>query len=405
MRYLHIALTSLVIWGCNVDQPKEKIFGTWRASLKLDDKHFLPFIFEIKDDSTILILNAEEKIQVEEVAILSDSIRIKLPVFDSEIRAKVFNDKMQGFWLNNARKNDKKISFSAQKNITERFSINKKPSNSISGKWEAHFSLNSPNHYPAIGLFAQQGGQVNGTFLTPTGDYRYLEGVVNGDSLFLSCFDGAHAFLFKARIFNNDSIQGIFLAGNHWKESWYAVRNGGFQLPDADTLTYLKSGYSSLSFAFPNLDSNIVSLNDSIYKNKAVIIQIMGSWCPNCKDETEFLSSFYNQYKKKDSLALIAIAYENAPNFSKAKQILTKLIREYDINYEVLIGQIGTTNKQQAGKTLPMLNHILSYPTTIFLNKNHDVEHIHTGFTGPATGNHYDDFVEKFHVLVERITK
>ena len=61
-------------------------------------------------------------------------------------------------------------------------------------------------------------------------------------------------------------------------------------LPNADSITYLKEGYDSLYFSFPNLDSNIVSLDDPQYQDKVVIVQLMGSWCPNCKDETEFLT-------------------------------------------------------------------------------------------------------------------
>jgi hypothetical protein len=36
--------------------------------------------------------------------------------------------------------------------------------------------------------------------ITPNSDYRYLEGIVRGDSMFLSTFDGAHSYLFTAKI-------------------------------------------------------------------------------------------------------------------------------------------------------------------------------------------------------------
>jgi len=43
-------------------------------------------------------------------------------------------------------------------------------------------------------LFKQTKNKLTGTFLTTTGDYRYLDGIVTGDSLKLSTFDGAHAY-------------------------------------------------------------------------------------------------------------------------------------------------------------------------------------------------------------------
>ena len=55
--------------------------------------------------------------------------------------------------------------------------------------------------YPAKGIFFQKDGDVvTGTFRTKTGDYRYLEGVMDGNRLKLSTFDGAHAFLFTATV-------------------------------------------------------------------------------------------------------------------------------------------------------------------------------------------------------------
>ena len=69
-------------------------------------------------------------------------------------------------------------------------------------------------------------GRVTGTFLTETGDYRYLEGVVDGDSLKLSCFDGSHAFLFHAAL-DQDSFRGRFWSGTHWDRALGRVPEPG----------------------------------------------------------------------------------------------------------------------------------------------------------------------------------
>ena len=50
-----------------------------------------------------------------------------------------------------------------------------------------------------MGEFSQAGDSVAGTFLTETGDHRFLAGQVRGAEMYLSTFDGAHAFLYKAR--------------------------------------------------------------------------------------------------------------------------------------------------------------------------------------------------------------
>lgn len=70
------------------------------------------------------------------------------------------------------------------------------------------------------------------------------------------------------------------------------------------------------------------------------------------------------------------------------------------MDYEILLA--GEANKT-AINTLPMLNHILSYPTTIFIDKKGKVRKIHTGFSGPATGKHYEAFVSDFYSFVNQL--
>jgi len=50
-----------------------------------------------------------------------------------------------------------------------------------------------------------------------------------------------------------------------------------------------------------------------------------------------------------------------------------------------------------------MLNKVVSYPTTIFIDKKGKVRKIHTGFNGPATGDKYIAFKEDFESFVEML--
>ena len=68
------------------------------------------------------------------------------------------------------------------------------------------------------------------------------------------------------------------------------------------------------------------------------------------------------------------------------------------MEYDILYG--GYYNKKEAAETFPMLNHILSYPTMIFIDRNNKVRRIHTGFSGPATSV-YKPFVEDFNSFVD----
>ena len=50
-----------------------------------------------------------------------------------------------------------------------------------------------------------------------------------------------------------------------------------------------------------------------------------------------------------------------------------------------------------------MLNHVLSYPTSIFIDKKGKVRKIHTGFNGPATGEKYLEFKKEFEAFVNTL--
>jgi peroxiredoxin len=255
--------------------------------------------------------------------------------------------------------------------------------------------------YIAKGIFSENDGIVTGTIRTTTGDYRYLEGVIDGTTMKLSTFDGAHAFLFEAEI--KDSIlNGVFYSGNHWKEPFIGKRNENYELPEADSLTFLKEGYERLEFSFPNTEGDMVSLQDEQFQNKVVLVQIMGTWCPNCLDETKFYSKYYDK-NKNDALEIVALAFEYAPTEERAFASINRLIEGVEVPYEVLLAQYGTSSKKKANQKLPMLNHVLSYPTTIYIDKKGVVRKIHTGFNGPATGEKYDEFVAEFDSFVGKL--
>jgi len=381
---------------------KEFKAGTYRASLTIKDQKELPFVFVVDSAKQMTIFNAEEKIIVDDITIKGDSIIIKMPVFDAQIKA-VINDKgnLKGSYIKAPA--NRNVPFDAIYDIYFRYPTTSNSHNPIAGNWEVTFSPNTENSYKAKGVFKDGAdNKISGTFLTETGDYRFLEGVLDGEQLSLSCFDGAHAFLFDGLVKNDSITSGMFYSGNHYKEPWIAVKNDNFELTDPNTLTYLKEGYDKVEFSYPDLNGKTVSLTDDRFKSKAVIIQIMGSWCPNCLDESKYLSQFYKANKSED-LEIVALAFENAKTLEKATNNLNRLKNRVGIEYPILIAQYGSARKLLAAEKLPMLNHILSYPTTIFIDKKGAVRKIHTGFNGPATGAKYTQFIKEFEAFVEKL--
>lgn len=384
--------------------------GTWRGVLTLSEKRnelVLPFNFNVRymgEFLSIDILNAEEKITVTEVAISGDSVNFKMPVFDSEFRTVLKKDTLRGWWINNSKKEKNKIPFEAYYNDKARFTTSAKAKSDFTGRYEVTFNPKKEDEYKAIGVFKQAGNKITGTFLTETGDYRYLEGSVQNNNMTMSCFDGAHAFLFFAnsgkKTGKADSLEGKVFYGISGSEDWIAVRNEKFQLKDPEGITTLKSPDEKASFSFPNLEKQTVTLNDAKFANKVVVIQIMGSWCPNCMDESAYLAKVYKQYKSK-GLEVVALAYERSDDFEKNKKNISRLRTKYGIEYEMLI--TGLTGKAKASESLPFLNSISAFPTTIILDRKHNVKSIYTGFNGPATGKEYELYKKKTENLLTEL--
>ncbi len=423
--------------GCIVMEGKYPALppGIWRAELKIDPQFVssnpkgkplpdkvdmtyedvepgvIPFNFEVKYDNEtdfhIEIINGEERITVpaEDISFgrskyrAQDTIRIEFPVFDSYITGAFAGNIIDGQWVVRNRENYA-IPFTAKQGKPYRFTpLRQEPATDLTGKWEATFGLQENQPYPAIGDFRQEGNHLTGTFLTETGDYRFLEGTVQDNKFWLSVFDGAHAFLFEGKILNDNELTGAFYSGKHYVTTWEAKRNNKATLAHPDSLTYLLPGYDEFNFSFVNPDGKTISLDNPEYQGKAKIIQILGTWCPNCRDETEFLVDYLAK-NNTDGLAVIALAFEKYKDPEKANQAIRTYKEKFGMTYEIV--HAGSSNKQEANQALPMLNHILSYPTMVFLDQNNQVKRIHTGFYGPAT-DQYESFTRSFDEFVKTL--
>ena len=375
--------------------------GPWRGII-ITQAQEIPFNFSLEKDSLGHILltlkNGEEEIPAGILQVKGDSLFIPMHIFDTELIVVARENKMSGYWRKNYTAGYN-LPFSATAGERYRFSENPIEADfNITGRWEVYFE-NDAGKKLAVGEFEQDGNQVKGTFLRTSGDYRYLVGEMSGDNLFLSTFDGEHAYLFTARV-NGNTMTGDFFSGISRHDTWTASRNEDIQLPDPDGLSYLKQGWETIDFTLPNMDGEKVSLQDPEFRNKVVIVQIFGTWCPNCMDETKFLSGWHNQ-RKNDEVKIIALAFERKDDYQYAKARIEKLKQRFDIQYDFLFG--GKSDRSSTARVLPMLEGAVSFPTMIFIDKHGKVRRIHTGFSGPGSGQHYEEFVADFNSYMENL--
>lgn len=370
---------------------------TYRGTIEAQDNEVIPFVFKVTSPTTLEIYNADEVIIVDEIRYENDSVYIQIPVFQISLVANInASNELNGYYVKAGSSIG--VPFFASEE-TLRFPEGDAAKVDVSGKWEVVFDPdNKDGGSLAMGLFEQSGNKVTGTFRTTTGDYRYLEGVLNGNQMKLSTFDGAHAFLFTANI-SGDTMEGVFYSRNTYKVGFKAKKNNEFELPDANKLTHLREGYERLEFSFPDANGKLVSLEDEYFKNKVVVVQIMGTWCPNCLDEARFLTEYYTANKDMP-VAFVALTFESAKTEEKAWSAVNRFVDNVGVVYPVLLANYGSAKKDYVLEKLPALAQFLSYPTAIYIDKKGVVRKIHTGFNGPATGEKYEEFKSEFDEFV-----
>ncbi|MBS1664130.1 MAG: redoxin domain-containing protein [Bacteroidetes bacterium] len=379
--------------------------GSWRAVFQLRPDVEVPINFDIRPTTSgkqkVFFRNGDEQFEGGWVRQEQDSLFLLLDQFDNELAFKISDGTLSGA----LRKQDHSgfsLPVKAEPGQTSRFKeTGTAPAGDFSGTYDVIFRSENGKEEKAVGLFRQKGNKLSGTFLRVTGDSRYLEGLVEGDQFYLSSFIGSSPSYYKGSFSKDGKLTGE-IVGSRSSTAFTGVSNPKAALPDPYKLTHLKEGYSSFDFSFPDIDGHTVSLKDPKFKDKVVIVTIGGTWCPNCVDETSFLAPWYKANHAR-GVEVVTIQYERQTDPAFVKKVLTRFRDKYDITYTQVFG--GIADKAEVAKSLPSLNTFLAFPTTIIIDRKGRVAQIHTGYSGPATGEYYTQFVEEFNKEIDTLLK
>lgn len=365
--------------------------GDWTMSMRLDSIDLVQRI-TVEDDQ-FLFHNAEETIETETL-IKGDTIYIEMPVYHTHFIGQLKDSvTIAGNWYNQHRSPDYSIPFEMVKNATisrpnwdaareERFAV--------------RFSPDTEDEYPAVGVIQQSGERLKGTFLTETGDYRFLEGSITSDQASLQCFDGSHVFHFSMQMTADSLIDGTFRSGTHWSEPFVAAKNSTYALTNPDSLTY-KTTDGPFTFSAMDMTGEIKTFTNDDYEGKVTIIQLFGTWCPNCLDESKYYAELMEEVND-ERLQIIPIAFERSEDFDTNALQLKQYKEELNLPFNPYLG--GKASKTIANEVFPMLNHVMSFPTSIFIDQHGEVQRIHTGFYGPGSLPEYEAFKSSTEALV-----
>lgn len=398
------ALLLVALAAACTKQPTEPEPGRYRATLELPGGE-APFGLEVTKQESGFVLelvNGPERTLIENVTIENGELIASFPGYENYLRARIGRDRLMGnVTLIKAGGKEQVIPFKAERGKTFRFFERPSSDNAdVAGRWAVTFTSDDGETSAAVGIFEQEHDRVVGTVMTPTGDHRFLEGQVRGDELRLSTFAGGLAYLYHLRVTDDGRLEGDYWQGLAWHEKISAERDENATLEGVGRVTTMQSEGGRLDFTFRDQDGKEVSLSDERFRDKVVLVTIGGTWCPNCHDEAQFLVPFYDEYKDK-GFEIVALMFERHGDFEKAAAAVRGYRRDLDIDFPTLVA--GVAEADDVSNKLPMLSGVYGYPTAILLDKQGQVRDIHTGFSGPATGKHYDEYVEEFTAKVDQL--
>jgi thiol-disulfide isomerase/thioredoxin len=233
-------------------------------------------------------------------------------------------------------------------------------------------------------IVKQTGAQVSAAILRVDGDTGTLNGRYADGVFRLSHFAGERPALLEIRPAPNGELK-LSLTDGDGRADLSALRPAqalasGFAPADPTHFTGVNDPGAPFQFAFEDLDGHRVANTDPRFRGKVVVVDVMGSWCPNCHDEAPFLQAMYAKYHKQ-GLEIVALDFEPADQLANPQR-LKAFVARYGLTYTVLLAG----EPKEVHDKLPQAQNLSAWPTTFFLNRKGRVDEVHVGFTSPGSG-------------------
>jgi thiol-disulfide isomerase/thioredoxin len=351
---------------------------------KVEDKS-IPCRIDLLNESRWEIVNGVERIPIDIKWGKDSTFTSSLPLFNTYFEGKKEKGIVTGEWVDPTRTGDYRIPFQIVNNKIREFDT--KVHVPVHAKYKIVFEDDT---VPAILDMAavREEFVVYGTVLTETGDYRYLQGEpLDNSRFYLSAFDGTHLFYLGGQLVDN-KIEGVFMSGKHYSAKFTGEVDDNFKLRKADELTWMKNPKETLSLKLNANAKTERSFGEEDWKGKVTLVQIMGTWCPNCTDESRFVKSMYEKYHTQ-GLEVVPVSFERGTDKQLAFTRINSQAKQIALPYPVYLGSGADSPQKAAAIVFAQLNHVMSFPTLILIGKDGKVKKVWTGFYGPGTGVHY----------------
>jgi peroxiredoxin len=373
-------LLAALLLTCGAPTSAGSLAGLWDAVVVVNGLD-IPFRFEIVGEGPPFkgsFFNGDRRITSTRSDLEGDTLTLYFDQYASQLRV-VFKD---GELAGEYRRPRGPYPFRATRASTAKQSAG--PAPSIDGTWIV--TARSTKGESAWRFIARQTGpQVSATILRVDGDTGTLTGSYRDGRFVLSHFSGARPLLLEV----TPQPDGTLSLRQNGQAPLTAARENA---PRAKELgvptdpahhTRMKNPDEPFRFSFRNLQGQLVSNTDPKFRGKVVLVNISGSWCPNCHDEAPFLAALFRKYQSK-GLEIVTLSFEEADQLANPTR-LRAFNDQYGIMYTVLLAG----EPEQLSEKVPQADNLNAFPTTFLIGRDGRVRAVHAGFPSPGSGAFY----------------
>jgi thiol-disulfide isomerase/thioredoxin len=383
-----VAFTAvLLMLGCSTGENKQDGSPIYLATFSLDDSTTVDVLVSIRQDD-LVFMNGDERVLMRSVSGGGYSV----PVFGGALVGEWIGEGAEriwrGDWVDSLRIKEYRVPLEIAP-IKNKIVRDGNAENSV---WDTDLGKLK---------MVQRGDSIAATFLTSTGDYRYQAGEINPETsrFKIGNFDGIHLFSFEGTITQDSITNGVFKSGTHYTTNWSGVRSTTNRVDWIATQAWNPQSNVFIEGVNSGGETEVWTrerLGESGYK--VLVVDVMGTWCPNCMDEARLLMDLCEDYPE---MIVVSMAFERSVG-EEALERIADFKEEMKLPWEVLLG--GIANKRTADSTLSFMGGVKSFPTTAFIPVEGDPV-IHSGFSGPATGESYEEEVVFFRSTIESLIR
>jgi peroxiredoxin len=373
----------------------QSLAGPWQATVTVNGLE-IPFRVEFQGDGATIkgsLFNGDERFISTSGSFVNGALTLQWDYIASQLQATLDGNALSGTFLR-----PKGVAYPFHATRAAKASPSAKAPD-IGGVWILEGVHSEKGEGAWRFIVKQDGANVSAAILRIDGDTGTLTGSYQDGKFVLSHFSGMRPALVEVTPAPGGTLKVVL---NHRQELTAlrpaeAQAKGLAQPDDPARHTGVKDASEPFRFSFPDLNGNTVSDTDGRFKGKVVLVNITGSWCPNCHDEAPFLAEMYKKYRA-EGLEIVALSFEEADQLKDPVR-LRAFIKRYGIEYTVLLG--GETDS--AKEKLAQAKNWDAWPTTFFIGRDGRVRAVHTGFPSKASGDLYIKATEDFSAQVEKL--